>query len=73
MATGRKDASAVKPRIVRCPACGGDSIYAPSNPFRPFCSERCKGMDLGAWASESFRLPDDTPPDDLPFGDPKEQ
>jgi endogenous inhibitor of DNA gyrase (YacG/DUF329 family) len=63
----------LKPRIVRCPACGGDSIYAPSNPFRPFCSERCKNMDLGAWASESFRVPDDSPPDDLPFGDPKEQ
>jgi endogenous inhibitor of DNA gyrase (YacG/DUF329 family) len=62
-----------KPRTVRCPACGGKSIYAPSNPFRPFCSERCKGMDLGAWASESFRVPDESPPDDLPFGDPKEQ
>ncbi|MEJ5990970.1 DNA gyrase inhibitor YacG [Ramlibacter sp. PS3R-8] len=62
-----------KPRIVRCPACSGDSIYAPSNPYRPFCSERCKNMDLGAWASESFRVPDESPPDDLPFGDPKEQ
>lgn len=62
-----------KPRIVRCPACGGDSIFAPSNPYRPFCSERCKNLDLGAWASESFRVPDETPPDDLPFGDPKEQ
>jgi uncharacterized protein len=62
-----------KPRLVRCPACGGDSVYAPSNPYRPFCSERCKNMDLGAWASESFRVPDETPPDDLPFGDPKEQ
>jgi hypothetical protein len=62
-----------KPRIVRCPACGGDSIYAPGNPFRPFCSQRCKGIDLGAWASESFRVPDESPPDELPFGDPKEQ
>lgn len=62
-----------KPRIVRCPACSGDSVYAPSNPYRPFCSERCKNMDLGAWASESFRVPDETPPDDVPFGDPKEQ
>ena len=62
-----------KPRIVRCPACGGDSVYASSNPFRPFCSDRCKNMDLGAWASESFRVPDETPPDDVPFGDPKEQ
>jgi endogenous inhibitor of DNA gyrase (YacG/DUF329 family) len=62
-----------KPRIVRCPQCGGDSVYGPENPFRPFCSERCKNIDLGAWASESFRVPDETPPDDLPFGDPKEQ
>jgi uncharacterized protein len=66
-------ARADKPRIVRCPACSGDSVYAPTNPYRPFCSERCKNMDLGAWASESFRVPDETPPDDLPFGDPKEQ
>lgn len=62
-----------KPRIVRCPACGGDSVYAPTNTFRPFCSERCKNLDFGAWASESFRVPDETPPDDLPFGDPKER
>ena len=59
---GQPDTPAnVKPRLVRCPACGGDSVYAPSNPYRPFCSERCKNMDLGAWASESFRVPE-TPP-----------
>lgn len=63
----------LKPRIVRCPACGGDSIYAASNPYRPFCSERCKGIDLGAWASEGFRVGDDAPPDDQSFGDPKLQ
>lgn len=63
----------LKPRIVRCPACGGDSIYAASNPYRPFCSERCKGIDLGAWASESFRVGDDARPDDQSFGDPKLQ
>ena len=51
-----------KPRLVRCPACGGDSVYAPANRWRPFCSERCRNMDLGAWASESFRVPEDTPP-----------
>jgi len=43
---------------VRCPACGGQSIYAPSNPYRPFCGERCKNLDLGAWASERFTLPE---------------
>lgn len=65
--------SAEKAKIVRCPACGGDSIYASSNPFRPFCCERCKNMDLGAWASESFRLPTETPPDDQPYGDARLQ
>jgi endogenous inhibitor of DNA gyrase (YacG/DUF329 family) len=62
-----------QPRIVRCPACSGDSVYAPSNPYRPFCCGRCKSLDFGAWASESFRVPDETPPDEMPFGDPKEQ
>jgi uncharacterized protein len=71
MATNRPESRAAKPRLVRCPACGGDSVYAASNPFRPFCSERCKSIDFGAWASESFRVPDETPPDDVPFGDPK--
>jgi endogenous inhibitor of DNA gyrase (YacG/DUF329 family) len=60
-------------RVVRCPVCGGDSLFAPSNPYRPFCSERCKMIDLGAWANEEFRMPDETPPDDVPFGDPKAQ
>jgi endogenous inhibitor of DNA gyrase (YacG/DUF329 family) len=60
-------------RVVTCPQCGGKSVYAPSNPYRPFCSERCKNLDLGAWASESFRVPDAAPPDDQPFGDPKLQ
>jgi endogenous inhibitor of DNA gyrase (YacG/DUF329 family) len=53
--------SDVKPRLVRCPACGGKSVYGPSNPYRPFCSERCKNMDLGAWASEEFRVPEKPP------------
>jgi len=44
-------------RLVRCPQCGGDAVYAPENPFRPFCSERCRLIDLGAWANESYRVP----------------
>jgi endogenous inhibitor of DNA gyrase (YacG/DUF329 family) len=43
-------------RIVRCPSCEGDSVYAPSNPYRPFCSERCKHIDLGIWADEGFKV-----------------
>lgn len=49
-------ATETKPRIVRCPTCSGDSLFAPSNTWRPFCSERCRQLDLGAWASESFRV-----------------
>ena len=64
-------AEAPKTRLVTCPACGGASLYSPANPWRPFCSERCKQQDLGAWASEDFRVPDDVPPDDAPHGDPR--
>ena len=53
----------MKERIVVCPTCKGDSIYAPSNPSRPFCSERCRGIDFGAWASESFRVEAQPPSD----------
>jgi endogenous inhibitor of DNA gyrase (YacG/DUF329 family) len=60
-------------RVVPCPRCGGDSIYAPSNPYRPFCSDRCKKGDLGAWASESFRVPTEAPPEDEQYGDPRLQ
>jgi endogenous inhibitor of DNA gyrase (YacG/DUF329 family) len=48
----------IKPRIVRCPRCGGPSEYGPGNASRPFCSERCKNHDFGAWASESYRVGD---------------
>lgn len=63
----------LNPKIVRCPTCGGDSVYAPSNPARPFCSVRCKNIDLGAWASEEFRVPTEAPPEDTVFGDAKLQ
>ena len=69
----QKVSSSAKPRIVTCPGCGGDSVYSSSNPFRPFCGERCKNHDLGAWASESFRVASEAPPDDQQFGDPKLQ
>lgn len=55
-----------KPRRVRCPACGGESVYAPENPFRPFCSARCKNVDFGAWASEAYRVESRPDPADLP-------
>jgi endogenous inhibitor of DNA gyrase (YacG/DUF329 family) len=51
-------------RVIRCPGCGGDSVYAASNPHRPFCSARCRGADLGAWASEGYRVPAAPSPED---------
>jgi hypothetical protein len=51
------------PRLVRCPGCGGENLYAPSNPHRPFCSARCRGGDLGAWASEGYRVPASAEPE----------
>ena len=42
--------------IVRCPSCLRETEFT-GNEFRPFCSERCKLLDFGAWANEEFRLP----------------
>ena len=58
-----------KPRIVACPSCGGDSVYATTNPYRPFCSERCKIIDLGGWLEERNAIPGEPaeiPDDDSP-------
>lgn len=42
--------------MVNCPHCGKETEFS-GNEFRPFCSERCKMLDFGAWADEEFRLP----------------
>ncbi|MFZ4625907.1 MAG: DNA gyrase inhibitor YacG [Rhodoferax sp.] len=54
----------LSPRWVNCPSCGGPSLYARDNPFRPFCSQRCQHIDLGAWASEQFAVPAQALPED---------
>jgi endogenous inhibitor of DNA gyrase (YacG/DUF329 family) len=41
---------------VKCPTCG-KAVDWQQSPWRPFCSERCKLIDLGEWASESHRIP----------------
>ena len=45
------------PPIVECPICQRPVRFAKDNPYRPFCSERCRLIDLGAWASEDHRIP----------------
>jgi len=46
-----------EPRSVSCPRCGAPAAWSPENRYRPFCSERCKLIDLGDWATEKFRVP----------------
>jgi endogenous inhibitor of DNA gyrase (YacG/DUF329 family) len=40
---------------IKCPTCKKKTEWE-NNPFRPFCSERCKLIDLGAWAGEEYRI-----------------
>ena len=42
---------------VRCPQCGTESVWSTENKWRPFCSERCKLIDLGEWATEKYKVP----------------
>ena len=44
------------PPVVSCPRCGREHQWDTSNPYRPFCSERCKLIDLGKWANEEYRV-----------------
>ena len=44
-------------KIVTCPTCGKEVAWRPEHPWKPFCSERCKLIDLGEWATEKYRVP----------------
>jgi len=55
---------------MRCPICKKSADPTPANRYRPFCSERCRMVDLGTWAGEDYRVPgagveDREHPDDL--------
>ena len=43
--------------IVRCPTCRKAVAWGPRSPERPFCSARCRQIDLGEWAAERHRIP----------------
>ncbi|MGB0220591.1 MAG: DNA gyrase inhibitor YacG [Sinimarinibacterium flocculans] len=52
-------------RIAACPQCGKSARLDANNAWRPFCSERCKLVDLGAWFSGERSIPaDEEPPAD---------
>ncbi|MDH5230058.1 MAG: DNA gyrase inhibitor YacG [Gammaproteobacteria bacterium] len=42
---------------VNCPQCDRLVAWSEDSKFRPFCSERCRLIDLGAWASEEYSVP----------------
>ncbi len=44
-------------KIVACPGCKKSVKLQKDNIYRPFCSRRCKLIDLGEWASEGHRIP----------------
>lgn len=56
--------------VVNCPTCNASVSWTAENRWKPFCSERCKLIDLGQWAAEKYRVPaeeqepesEDTPP-----------
>lgn len=43
---------------VNCPTCAQPVEWSDQSRFRPFCSERCRLIDLGEWANEGYRIPD---------------
>ncbi len=47
-------------RIIACPHCKKSIPFDVKNKWRPFCSERCRMIDLGAWANESHRIAGET-------------
>ncbi len=49
-----------KPKTVKCPTCGKPAAWTSANRWRPFCSERCKLIDLGDWFEERNRIPDES-------------
>lgn len=45
------------PLKVNCPTCQNKVTWSEASTYRPFCSERCQQIDLGAWATEAYAIP----------------
>ena len=50
--------------IVNCPTCTEKVEWVEASKYRPFCSLRCKQIDLGAWAEEKYVVPAADPTND---------
>ena len=44
---------------IKCPECGKSTVYSPENEYRPFCSNRCKLIDLGEWIEGKYKINSD--------------
>ena len=49
--------------LVNCPTCGKNVVWGEQSPYRPFCSDRCRLIDLGAWATDQYRVAGEAPLD----------
>jgi len=58
----------MSPALIKCPTCKREIEWSQSQ-FRPFCSERCKLIDLGGWLTEKHAIPGDSLPDEPPQDD----
>jgi uncharacterized protein len=47
--------------LVKCPTCRRPVDWSETSAYRPFCSDRCRLIDLGAWLAEQHRIPDESP------------
>ena len=61
-------------KIVKCPTCQKEVEWIETSTYRPFCSERCRLIDLGEWASEKHAIPDEPIPstEEFPFSSENE-
>ncbi|MCY4657822.1 MAG: DNA gyrase inhibitor YacG [Gammaproteobacteria bacterium] len=53
------------PPKIKCPECKKLTIWHESNPHRPFCSRRCKMIDLGEWLEENRAIPGENQPSEV--------
>lgn len=58
---------------VHCPTCGNPVEWSEASPYRPFCSRRCRLIDLGEWLEERHRIPGEPADVDALFGDDDER
>ena len=49
--------------LVKCPTCKRKVEWSDASPYRPFCSDRCRLIDLGAWLTEQHKIPDESAPE----------